>query len=303
MCWSVLRQEFRLIHFRLQYPNSADFAQSPWFGVPVVLLYRFVIATFCFSSIIWSAVIFRRNGPKWLIYLSNWSFSFVTLYFVCATIATAIHYRKQRKQGEHNVGDQAENGMRNFASSGNSDDGGQPGITVGNGLVHDDADEIDFATDGAEASRVFPMTWFHEALWVVYNIAGVAALVVTLSYWLLLFSSRNKLSALSVIVHGVNSIVMISDTMLTSIPVRLFHVIYPMLYSMSYIALTVIYWAVGGTNSSGMPYIYPQTDYTGRPVLSAVSQLCLFFIGLPWCQSLLFGFYKLRVWIKIKCVK
>ena len=29
MCWSVLRREFRLVNFRLLYPNSEDFVQSP----------------------------------------------------------------------------------------------------------------------------------------------------------------------------------------------------------------------------------------------------------------------------------
>jgi len=29
MCLTVLRREFRLVQFRLLYPNSADFAQSP----------------------------------------------------------------------------------------------------------------------------------------------------------------------------------------------------------------------------------------------------------------------------------
>lgn len=238
-----------------------------------------------------------------MIYLSNWSFFFVTLYFVCATIVTAIHYRKLRKQGEGNVGGRVENGMRDLAANGNSNDGQQSCLAMDNSLVRDDADEVVFAADDTESSRIFPMTWFHEALWVIYNIAAVAALLVTLSFWLLIFRLANGVSALSVVVHGINSVVMISDTMLSSIPVRLFHVIYPMLYSTSYIVFTVIYWAVGGTNSFGMPYIYPQTDYTGRPVLSAVSQLCLFFIGLPLCQSLLFGIYKLRVWIKAKCVK
>lgn len=27
--WSILRKEFRLVQFRLLYPNSADFAESP----------------------------------------------------------------------------------------------------------------------------------------------------------------------------------------------------------------------------------------------------------------------------------
>ena len=174
---------------------------------------------------------------------------------------------------------------------------------MGTRIVRDDVDEGVPAADDAEASQVFPMAWFHEALWVVYNIAAVAALTVTLTFWLLLFRLRNDVRALTVVVHGVNSVLMVGDTMLSSIPVRLFHVIYPMFYSISYIVFTVIYWALGGTSYFGMSYIYPQTDYTGRPVLAAVSQVCLFFIGIPLCQSVMFGFYRLRLWIRTKCGK
>ena len=227
-----------------------------------------------------------------MIYLSNWSFFFVTLYFVCATIVTAIHYRKQRRQTECDTGNRVGNDVKDLASRENSHNGQKPSFAI------DTSDDVDDVAPDAPA-----MAWFHEALWVIYNIAAVAALLVTLTFWSLLFRLVNDVHAVSVVVHGLNSVLMISDTMLSSIPVRLFHVVYPLFYSLSYIVFTAIYWAVGGTSYFGQPYIYPQTDYTGRPVLSAVSQICLVFVGLPLCQSVLFGFYILRVWIKSKCGK
>jgi len=87
----------------------------------------------------------------------------------------------------------------------------------------DDVDDVAPDADDAEASEVFPMAWFHEALWVIYNIAAVAALLVTLTFWSLLFRLVSNLRALTVVVHGMNSVLMISDTVLSSIPVRLFH--------------------------------------------------------------------------------
>lgn len=235
-----------------------------------------------------------------MIYLSNWSFFFVTLYFVCATIVSAIHYRKQLKHTEYDTGNRPQIDVKDLASRENSHNGHMPSFAID---TSDDVDDVAPDADDAEASEVFPMAWFHEALWVIYNIAAVAALLVTLTFWSLLFGLVNNLRALTVVVHGMNSVLMIGDTVLSSIPVRLFHVIYPMFYSITYIVFTVIYWAVGGTSYFGTPYIYPQTDYTGRPVLSAASQICLFFVGLPLCQSVLFGFYMLRVWIQTKCGK
>ena len=262
-------------------------------------MYRFVVAAFCTGWMISSLL--RRD---WFLWLSNWSFLFVTVYFICATIVTAIHYKRERKQSGNHERDQTKN-LESKSKCGDAADSDrtsnnvcEPNHELGSSYEGNDNDEVRFTADAFEASRVLPMAWFHEALWVIYNIASVAAILVTLSFWLLIFSASNGIGAVTVIFHGVNSIVIVGDTMLTSVPVHLFHVIYPMLYSIAYIILTVIYWAVDQHN-----YIYPQTDYTGRPVLAAVSQVCLFFIGIPLCQSVMFGFYRLRLWIRTKCGK
>lgn len=282
--------------------NVSNSISFQWFGLLIILLYRFVIAAFCSGGTIWSGLYYRESNVKWFIYLTNWSFFFVTLYFICATMVTAIHYKNQRETRARDQSEkESENGVKMTAMKG---DTCEPRDNLVTSPV-DVESEVVFAGDALEASRATPMRWYHEALWVIYNIASVAALVVTLSFWLLIYGAfrAGGTSPISVIFHAVNSILMVFDTILSSVPVRLFHVVYPMLYSIAYIMFTVIYWASGGTNSFGLSYIYPQTDYTGRPVLSAVSLVCLFFIGLPLCQSLMFGFYCLRVWIKTKCLK
>ena len=242
----------------------------------IVLLYRSAIAAFFTGVIIWSGFSRPGTNARWLIYLSNWSVSFVALYFICAAIVTAIHFKNQRQNRENTARDQHENH---------------------NDLKMAAAKRDEESSSGACEPRdklATPMYWFHEAVWVIYNIAAVAAFLVTTSYYILIGGEAN---AISLIVHAVNSFVMIGDTMLSSIPVRLFHVVYPMLYCTAYCMFTLIYWASGGAS------IYPMTDYTGEPVFATVTLLCMFFIALPLCQSLLFGFYCLRVWIKTKYVR
>ena len=273
-----------------------------WFGVPVVLLYRSVIAAFCSGCMIVTFL-----GDKWYIWLSNWSFLFVALYFVCATIVTAIHFKRDRKQrargsnsSDHEKNDEGhlvskEKSADTTDSNKNPNNRCELRDSLGTRHVCEDGEMV-FSVDTPEAAQAIAMAWFHEALWVIYNIASVSAILVTISFWLLI-GAGNGMGAVAVIYHGVNAIAMVGDTMLSSVPVRLFHAIYPMLYFIAYVVFTVIYWAVSGA------YIYPQTDYRGRPVLSAVSQLSLFFIGVPLFQTILFGFYRLRVWMKTKCEK
>ena len=248
---------------------------------------------FCTGGIIASGLYYPRTREKWFIYLSKWTFFFVTLYFICATIVTAIHYKTQRRQQGSRASDQNERESSSMC---------EPRDNLVTSSVCDGAETL-FAGDASEALRA-PMRWYYEVLWVIYNIASVAAVLVTISFWSLIYSSvMGDISIITVIVHAFNSISMVIDTMLSSIPVRLLHVVYPLLYTVTCALFTVIYWACGGTNPSGASYIYPQTDYTGRPVILAVTGACMFFIGPPLCQSLIFGFYCLRVWIKTKCIK
>lgn len=282
-----------------------------WFRLLVVLLYRFVIAAFCFG---W--MIARAFDEKWYIYLSNWSFFLVTLYFICATMITFVHYRRQRTQGGYNVSDNIEHGVNNPTFKEKEDDTAD--CTANNDSNNmkicepsynlDDRHmsnirKVSWSANTREGTQTTPMAWFHKAMWVIYNISASGGLLVTTVYWILLFNPDKGIRVFTIIYHGFNSVAMLADTMLTSMPVRLFHVIYPMLLGVVYVLFTVIYWAAGGTDPFSRPYIYPQTDYTGRPVLSSVSQVCLLFIGLPLCQVLTFGFYCLRGWIKTKCGK
>lgn len=252
----------------------------------------------------------RAFDEKCFIWLSNWIFLFVTLHFICATALTAIHYNKERKRRGNSVRDQFENGTPgNFTlkenngdianSNANSNNECGTSYNLGTRDVYNVA-EVVVTDDTIETSPDIPMDCFHKAFWVIYNLASAPSFLVSITFWVLLFDARNGISASTIIVHGVNSIIMIGDTMLSSIPVRLFHVVYPMFNGVAYTVFTVVYWAFGGTNSSGMPYIYPQTDYTGRPVTSAVSQIIMFFVALPLCHGLMFGLYCLRVWLKTK---
>lgn len=283
MCLGVLRAEFRLVQFRLQYTNAADFAESPWLGVPIVLVYRTVIAAFCTAVLIGSGLYYSGNKGKWFIFLTNWSFFFVTLYYICATIVTGVHFKNRYQQQQNVITDGNEND-RSLQMGVMSEDK-EPRSCV------DVESEAIVIADPSEASRIIQMRWFHQALWVIYNIASTAALLVTISF----YTFFRGAGAMSVFTHGVNSILVVIDTMLSSIPVRLFHVVYPALYFIVYLIFTLIYWA------AGQPYIYPMTDYTGQPVFSAITVVCLFFIALPLCQTLMFGFYCLRVWMETKC--
>ena len=145
------------------------------------------------------------------------------------------------------------------------------------------------------------MLWYHKGLWVIFNMAANASILISLLYWTLIFGG--KTSGLDVTTHLLNCVFMVADLMLCATPVRILHVVYALILGVCYILLTVIFWAADGTNARGEPYIYSYIDYKKTPGFSSGLMIGFVFVGQPLSQALLFGLYKLRCFLAEKCGK
>lgn len=148
-----------------------------------------------------------------------------------------------------------------------------------------------------------PMRWYHQTLWVVFNIAATNAFAVTLLYWIFMYPQYPDSytpDGLDISTHLLNTIFILIDVFLSCMPIRLYHVIYPMLFFFIYIIFTVIYWASDGTNVQNKFYVYKSIDYTENPGSAVGFILGYMFIALVLTQLILFGLTKLRSWISEK---
>ena len=137
-----------------------------------------------------------------------------------------------------------------------------------------------------------------KIFWLFYVVSVSAGLLVTAGYWTVLFEEDEPVDANNITKHALNSVFMVIDTFLSSIPVRLFHSVYPLLYIIVYLAFTVIYWQLGGTNIQGQPYIYSLLDYNNFE--TSTGCIIAFFLLLvqPVLQLMLFGLVKLRDYVR-----
>ena len=62
------------------------------------------------------------------------------------------------------------------------------------------------------------------------------------------------------------------DLCVTARPVRLGHVLYPILEGLSYTTFSLVYWALGGTGAGGTSWIYPMLNW-GEPRTAALTVL------------------------------
>lgn len=306
------KEEFQLIQFRLIYSNSGDFAESPWFNVSVIFTYRLIVAVYCLAWIIYSGFHPANINHKWFIYLTNWSFLFVTLYFVLSTVITAVYYRGECRQGEYEIRSPEPIPLRRSRSgiSRSSDIDTRDKSREETRAKSESRDstrekarsreEVKASVNPLEVMQELPMSRYHEALWVIYNIAANTALLITATNW---DYSDFQMDGLIVTTQILNTVFILIETLLGTVPLRLFHVIHPMLFTTVYIMVTVVYWANGGTNILGQPYIYSKLDYSGNPTQSIGTILGFFFVGHPLTQFVLFIVFRVRHWLSKKFSK
>ena len=161
-------------------------------------------------------------------------------------------------------------------------------------------EQVKVSVNPLEVMQEIPMSRFHETLWVIYNIAANTALLITatdcdyVGY---------QVDGLIVTTQILNTVFILLETLLGTVPVRLFHVIYPMLFSIAYVMFTVVYWASQGKNSLGQPFVYSVLDYNGHPSKSVGTILGFVFLGHPLAQLALFIVFRVRYLLRRKFSK
>ncbi|KAG8230418.1 hypothetical protein J437_LFUL010219 [Ladona fulva] len=141
------------------------------------------------------------------------------------------------------------------------------------------------------------MSLAYKCYWILYTTASVTALVITVLYWGLVYNSTaGPPSAVGILVHGINSILMLLDITLVAHPLPLQHFYFPVLLAFIYSIFTIIYYLAGGTSRNGSHKIYPQLDWN-KPFSLALPTAFGALILVLMVHSLLYGYSELRSYI------
>ena len=137
-----------------------------------------------------------------------------------------------------------------------------------------------------------PTNVLHSVEWAFFSTNVIIAPMVTLLYYGLLSSDEDLL--LGTTAHGINTVTTLIDLFAGNHPVHILHLVYPFAYASIYIIFSVIYWAAGGTDLDGNPYIYGILDWN-KPGVAVVYVAVSVFIGAPIVQLAVFGLWGLRL--------
>ncbi|KAK3752362.1 hypothetical protein QZH41_000362 [Actinostola sp. cb2023] len=222
----------------------------------------------------------QTNG-KWFLYVSNWIFIFIAIYFVMSTILSitysysdeAKYYRKMKSTRW----------------------GSEPYIE---GFSGDDV--LDRKSPAMSDEPKNELNFPYKMLWVVFTIASVGALQITLIYWSF-FYNNTGINGINVTFLILNSVFITIELLISNIPIVLLHFFYSHVFQSIYILFTVIYWAVGGTDERGDSYIYKALDYGREPVWACIFVFLYLVIFQMLAHLYCFSLCNFRKWLVRKC--
>ena len=93
--------------------------------------------------------------------------------------------------------------------------------------------------------------------------------------------------------HGISSIIVLVDNTISAYPVRILHVIYPIIFGFIYIGFTLIYYAKD--HEHNIPY--PDLLDWNQPGITTCIIVSISVEVMPVIQLFWYGFYRLKLWI------
>ncbi|XP_072018273.1 protein rolling stone-like [Amphiura filiformis] len=138
----------------------------------------------------------------------------------------------------------------------------------------------------------------HKLQWLLLNVYMNVSILVTVIYWSFLRASIPIL--LDLTLHAFPCLLGLIDVIITPIPVRLQHAVYPLGYGVVYLIFTLIYWAAGGTDPNGNTGIYPGLLDWEDPGTTCITIACSMGAVLI-SQVILWGMFKIKMVIIRRC--
>lgn len=237
------------------------------------IVLRLIFLAYNLGWLIYNIYLF---GGKLFIFLTNWTFTILVIYFIVATTLSSIALY---------------NDLKNTRVSTNRE---TPVVAIEMGS----GDEGEASNENAREQDA--LRWEHKLLWFLHIIAASAGLWITVGYWTVLIED-DVIDANNITKHALNSVFMVIDTAVSSIPMRFLHWLYALLYIAVYLLFSVIYWQLGGTNNRGRPYIYKALDYNDFQLRTGGLLVGFMFVVLPLLHLFLLGITKLRDYLHKKC--
>lgn len=139
-----------------------------------------------------------------------------------------------------------------------------------------------------------------RAYWFLYVVTTNLAIGVTVCYWLAVYNPEvNPVDPLNIMTHVCNSVLMLVDLFVTSVPFYLRNVWWCLPIALFYAIFTAIYYVAGGLDKNGYHYIYKVIDWKRPARTILVCTGAVTFIALLHCIVCVLANIRNRVYRRI----
>ena len=143
------------------------------------------------------------------------------------------------------------------------------------------------------------LAWYHKAFWIMYSTtANVTPAIAVFYYGYFYFRENPDESSVGLVSdltkHAFATFFLVMETTMSGIPVLFSQVIFPLIFTGSYMVFTVIFWLAEEVNHKGKKQIYDGITYGITPAGYVVLGVFLFASTELIIQLSLCGIYKLR---------
>lgn len=284
------KQEFRTRNFGFGDVHPGRFSMFQWRTPPwLYLVYRIVLAVYVDVWLVYTAdSMIGYPGDmvlySWPVYLTNWTYLMLALYLTWHAVGTLIFLCT----GPVSIGQSPSREMhKNMFMELQT----YPSLWGGN-----DYETINGKDEEQPVNiRLHQLPWYFKITWVLYNVVSSAAVMVTAVFFIFLWPMLNQgggIDMMNLQLHGINSVIIIIEHLLSAVPVRLYHCVFPLIYGLLYVLFSVIFWAVDHSH-----VIYPKVLDWNKPGPTILMVAVLAVVVLPLLQLLYFLFYKLKIYI------
>ena len=265
-----------------------------WIPQPIFVIYRTILLLYMICWLIASGVDRSpRQGARWLIYITNHSLMLLIIGFTAITILTITY-------------------------------------------------TVTYYVDEKKLQRFYPkpaksryafysqdnIAWYMKICWLLYIIGATIEITNVAGFWVVVYrpcssddvtmAPTNSTTAvttstepmepcemievISLHVHLILGILVLADIFLSRVPWQFLHLFHSLSYMVFFVVFTGIYFAAGGTDPLGNPYIYSAFDYGENPATAAGFCIILLLvpIGLFICLFLL-AWLRDVIYSKINC--
>ncbi|KAK3593932.1 hypothetical protein CHS0354_011536 [Potamilus streckersoni] len=297
----LILEEFKLRNLWFYHDRKEDFYRAQWRWNPWIFIVYRLLAAFYSTGCLLAVTVTSIGEPgvhNIMVYLTIWTYSLLTLYFVLAAIlALFCHLYKETHRNEVSISVLAHSSHIKTGPLDNKS------FVVEEDTLNTCSGQADVRNvskdptidSSLSISSSYKLPWYMKLTWFLANVVYVFAIIVTIIYFSAVYPTLGmagtNINDLNM--HAFNTLLVMIDALVVARPVRLLHFVDAVIYGLLYCVFSVIYWSADKTRN----VLYKNVLDWNQPGIAIGVMAGLAIVVVPLLQFMHFFIFRLRLYL------